>query len=106
MARVSKDEMFVCLVADHDEVVLGATCAIALSSSREKTMPVGLCGEFAMIIRVRGVIAERNASASRGKSDTGTRRGNAQRNCHASGPAIAMIAAYRSKYGSKTITSS
>ena len=41
------------------------SAAIAVSSSREKTWPVGLCGELSTSARVFGVIARRSASMSK-----------------------------------------
>ena len=48
--------------------------ATSASSSRVKTMPVGLCGELSRISRVRGVTAARSASRSgrRAGPDIGT----------------------------------
>ena len=54
-----------------------ASSAIAVSSARVNTDPVGLCGEFTRISRVRGVTAARSASRSGRKPGarrvTGTR---------------------------------
>ena len=61
--------MLVDLVADDPQVVLlDHGPAIAVSSSRVNTDPVGLCGELSSSRRVRGVIAARSASASGRKS--------------------------------------
>ena len=38
--------------------------AMSWSSSREKTLPVGLCGEFTTIPRVFGLNAARSSSGS------------------------------------------
>ncbi len=66
------------------------TSAIAPSSSRDSTRPVGLCGELISITRAAGPTAARNASTSTanpgGRSVTGRRRA----------PANAMHAAYES----------
>ena len=82
---------------------LVATSATACSSSRVKTVPVGLCGELSRIIRVRGVTARRRSSSSKpkrpllsGRSVTGER----------TAPANETHAAYVSNRGSKTMTSS
>ena len=54
-----------------------ASSATRASSPGVNTTPVGLCGEFSRITRVRGVIAARSASRSGrksgGRSVTGTR---------------------------------
>ena len=51
-------EVLVDLVGDGDEVVLDAQLRrSSSSSSRVKTLPVGLCGELSRSSRVRGVIA-------------------------------------------------
>lgn len=69
-----------------------ASAATAASSSRVRTVPVGLCGVLRRISRVRGVTASRSSSRSRwyapsrGRSVTGTRVP----------PARAMEAAYES----------
>lgn len=45
--------------------VARTTLAMASSSARANTLPVGLCGELTMMALVRGVTAARSASASR-----------------------------------------
>ena len=64
-----------------------AIFAIVSSSAREKTCPLGLCGELTTIARVFGVIAARSASASKCQSGamSGTKTGVASQRI-ASGP--------------------
>ncbi|CPU63590.1 Uncharacterised protein [Mycobacteroides abscessus] len=69
-----------------------ATAAIASSSSRSRTVPVGLCGEFTTIRRVRSVTAARSASTSSRKRSGPGSRGTVT--CRA--PASAMHAAWES----------
>ncbi len=47
-----------------------ASSAIAVSSGRDSTIPVGLCGELSSSSRVRPVTASRSASRS-GRNDGG-----------------------------------
>ena len=71
------DEVLVDLIGDDEQVVLTAIRAIAVISARVKTAPVGLCGEFSRMARVRGVTRARRAAMSGrnpgGRSVTGTR---------------------------------
>ncbi len=50
--------------------------AIASSSWRVNTLPVGLCGVLTMMSRVRGVTARRSSSGS--KDQSGARSGTAR----------------------------
>ena len=67
-----------------------ASAQISSSSAREKTLPVGLCGEFSSTRRVRGEKAARSDASS--TSNEGNRSTDVRRTA----PARAIVAAYES----------
>ena len=80
--RNAEREVLVDLVGDDDRVVAGRRARRRARGSRRRApAPVGLCGEFTMMSRVRSVTAARSSSGS------GRQSGNAQRHraVHAAG---------------------
>jgi N-succinyldiaminopimelate aminotransferase len=66
-AIAAHQQRFYGLAVDPDQEILvtaGATEALAATSSRLNTLPVGLCGELSSTKRVRSVMAARSSSTS------------------------------------------